>query len=310
MTGFAEEFEYTVGLFTEYVLNHEDGLPLRRLRESRRAADPGNRRALGSRHEVLLSLMRKRTGMSQWALLGVFGIDQGTISRYLKYIDGILKKILPDPDTIEEMNTDGTADADRIVPDGFIMLDCTEVRVTRSGNSEEELMTRSGKKGMNTYSTMVCTNRVGLIIGLSESRAGSDHDFETCRKGRGHVSGVTDALRRPVLCMDRGFVGIEKHAGPGVGVMVPRKKPRNGQLTAADRAWNRKVSRKRNGVERTIGYVKTYARMSGTYDSDLERFREDLNVTAGIINLHIMWRKLKHRVRCGEPPPHWSAYFG
>ena len=310
-----EEFEFILYFFTMYIRAHERLLPLFRIEGGSRHSDPGNRCALEPEYALLLALMRKKTNLSQEVLAGLFGVDQSNISRYLKTLDRILLAVLPIADKIEEMIINGTIDAKRAVPAGTILLDCTEVPIMSPGDREAWKMTSSGKKGMNTFSTMLATNTDGIIMHESESYAGSHHDFTIYKKGSKYVTALTDALQDdlpngPTLCADLGFLGLAKRAGPGVNVVLPRKTPKCGQLTDADRAWNRRVAKKRNEVERTFGYLKTYGRMRGPYDSDIERFRDELSVTTGLTNLHIMWRKrLRRIVRRGEPPPHWSAYF-
>ena len=60
-----------------------------------RVSDPGTRSKLYIRHALLISLLHKKEAIPE-ALLGVlFGIYQGTVSRYLKTVNSVLAEILP-----------------------------------------------------------------------------------------------------------------------------------------------------------------------------------------------------------------------
>lgn len=64
------------------------------------------------------------------------------------------------------------------------------------------------------------------------------------------------------LLQDAGFQGFTID---GVTMMQPKKKPRNGALTAAEKATNRSISSIRVAVEHTIARVKRFRIIKDTY---------------------------------------------
>ena len=88
-----EQFDYLCAKFDDRVSQRN----LDRLfwDDDLRASDPGTRSKLYIRHALLMSLLHKKEAIPE-ALLGVlFGIYQGTVSRYLKTVNSVLAEILP-----------------------------------------------------------------------------------------------------------------------------------------------------------------------------------------------------------------------
>ena len=57
-------------------------------------SDPGTRSKLYIRHALLMSLLHKKEGITEALLGALFGIYQGTVSRYLKTTNSVLTEIL------------------------------------------------------------------------------------------------------------------------------------------------------------------------------------------------------------------------
>ena len=305
------EFRCILFFLAQYVPADERLMPLFRIEGGGRASDPGNRCALEPQYALLLVLMRLKTNMRQGALACMFGTGQGTISRYLEDLEEVLAAVLPTADAVSGTIVSGRIDPERVVPGGELLADCTEVPVQRPGDPEMQSATYPGHRGTSTYTTMIGVARRGRIIAyLGGSYAGSDNDNGVSGKDADDLSRLTSAVPGATLCMDKGFDGAKYHVDAGVTVRVPRKKPRGGRLTAADRARNLGLSRERIPVEHVIADIKEYERVRGRYDSDIETFRRELCVITGLASLHRMWKRLGRMVRRGGPPPHWSAYFG
>ena len=63
--------------------------------DDNRVCDSGTRSKLYIRHAILLSLFHKKEAVTEVALGTIFGIDQSSVSRYLKVVNGVLAEILP-----------------------------------------------------------------------------------------------------------------------------------------------------------------------------------------------------------------------
>ena len=96
-----EQFDYLCVRFAQRVA--ERGLYRLFWDDDTRASDPGTRSRLYAHHALLLSLFHKKEANTE-ATLGVFfGIDQGTASRYLKVVNGVLAEILPTARNLTEI---------------------------------------------------------------------------------------------------------------------------------------------------------------------------------------------------------------
>ena len=68
-----------------------------------RASDPGTRSRLYIRHALLMSPLHKKEANTEAVPGGFFGMDQGTASRYLKVVNGVLAEILPTARNLSEI---------------------------------------------------------------------------------------------------------------------------------------------------------------------------------------------------------------
>ena len=88
-----ELFDYLCVKFAERLAE----LGLHRLfwDDDNRSSDSGTRSKLYIRHAILLSLFHKKTANAECVMGTIFGIDQSTVSRYLKVVNEVLAEILP-----------------------------------------------------------------------------------------------------------------------------------------------------------------------------------------------------------------------
>jgi len=91
----------------------------------------------------------------------------------------------------------------------------------------------SGKKKRHTLKNVLLVDSFGSIHFLSDTYEGRVHD--TC---------IADEARYTlpigsILYQDAGFQGLNL---PGVQIMQPKKKPRNGTLTPQEKEENRRIS--------------------------------------------------------------------
>ena len=88
-----EQFDYLCAKFDDLVSQRN----LDRLfwDDDLRVSDPGTRSKLYIRHALLMSLLHKKEAIPEELLGVLFGIYQGTVSRYLKTVNSVLAEILP-----------------------------------------------------------------------------------------------------------------------------------------------------------------------------------------------------------------------
>jgi hypothetical protein len=91
------------------------------------------------------------------------------------------------------------------------------------------------------------------------------------------------------LFKDTGFQGYEPE---GVTTRQPKKKPRNGSLTADERANNQAIARERIGVEHRSGGVKVYRIVRDVYRNHCSGSADRVMETAcGLHNLRCDYRQ-------------------
>ncbi len=128
-----------------------------------------------------------------------------------------------------------------------LIIDGTERRITRPQDKEERKQYYSGKKKTFTVKNLVITQRKGKVLYLSDTYEGKKHDKAICDE---------EDYRFPKgiqLWKDPGFQGYEP---AGVKTHQPKKKPRNGELSEADKQRNQAISRERVEIEHHIGGIK------------------------------------------------------
>jgi len=100
------------------------------------------------------------------------------------------------------------------------------------------------------------------------------------------------------LYADLGYVGIGKDY-PGAVLRQPHKKRKGGSLTEEQRAANKRINGRRVTVEHSIGRIKQYRRMAGTYEGTAEEFDLEMDVVTGLVNLKMLWDRRRRKPRLG-----------
>ncbi len=172
-----------------------------------------------------------------------------------------------------------------------------------SGDRDRRKETYSGKKKKrHTLNTTITTTTNNIILGLSDTIVGKTHDLTLLKEdplpfgrwAKKMHDGDTPTKERFTVYMDLGYLGIQNDI-PGANVIMPHKRPRRrkgekkrGQLTAEQKKHNKKVSSIRVTVENSIGRLKQYAQMSDPYEGTEDELNCEMNIVAGLVNLHLM----------------------
>jgi hypothetical protein len=128
-----------------------------------------------------------------------------------------------------------------------LLMDATERRIPRSVDYERQKHEYSGKKKTHAVKNNLIVDQRGRVLFLGSTYPGSVHD-KTMADQAGHQfpSGT-------VLVEDLGYLGY----GPEkVSVLIPKKKPRNGELSKQEKEDNRHISQIRVPVEHVMAGVK------------------------------------------------------
>ena len=124
------------------------------------------------------------------------------------------------------------------------------------------------------------------IIYLSEAYHGSCHDYAIMKKefDYKHQNWFEDEQ----IWVDLGFLGIQKDYD--AEVMIPFKKPKNGELTQQQKQYNQSVSRVRVKIEHVIAGLKKYRILSDKLRlKDFYKYNQIMGICAAIWNFNLTY---------------------
>ena len=104
---------------------------------------------------------------------------------------------------------------------------------------------------------------------------GTTHDFALYKQSKLEVHESLELLA------DSGYQGLHKLHEKS---RTPKKKPRKGRLSKAEKRANRELSRRRIMVENVIRSLKIFRILSERYRNRRKRFSLRFNLIAGIYN--------------------------
>jgi hypothetical protein len=138
----------------------------------------------------------------------------------------------------------------------------------------------SGKKKRHTLKSQVAVDEeTGRFAHVGPSRPGPWADFKVLKR-----SGLRRALPRDVgVIGDLAYVGVAAWHPRGLGA-TPRRKPPGRDRPAADRRYNRAVSRRRIGVEHAIGRLRRFQAVTQVDRHHRRGHTERVQAVAGLVN--------------------------
>jgi len=124
---------------------------------------------------------------------------------------------------------------------------------------------------------VVINQRNGQIL-CTEYGKGSEHDFKLYKKS-------SIRIKKEVKCLaDKGYQGIKKHHKFS---QTPKKRPRKGKLSIAERKENRELAKKRIIIENVFAHLKRFRILQGRYRNRRKRFGLRFNLIASIYNYEL-----------------------
>jgi hypothetical protein len=164
-----------------------------------------------------------------------------------------------------------------------LLMDATERRIPRSVDYGRQKHEYSGKKKTHTVKNNLITDQRGKILFLSSTYPGSVHDKTMADQAGHQFPGHT------VLVEDLGYLGY----GPeNVIVLIPNKKPRNGELSEQQKLDNRHISQIRVPVEHVMSGVKRLNIAKEKIRIRVQNARDRIMMVAcGLHNLRDAFRK-------------------
>jgi len=229
-------------------------------REERQRSYGGGRKAelKDLRDKLLFILFYFRQYPIQEVQGFLFGLGQAQANQWVHRLTTVLNQALGEEQHLPERNPRKLEEVLAACVELEFIIDGTERPINRPSDSIKRKEYYSGKKKRTTVKNNVITERRrgGKVKYLSETVEGKKHDKKLAdEEGYQFPPGST-------LWKDTGFQGYEPEK---VTTFQPKKKPRGGELTAAEKERNRDISSQRIPVEHHIGGIKRSHIVHDTY---------------------------------------------
>jgi hypothetical protein len=165
-------------------------------------------------------------------------------------------------------------------PELEFIIDGTERPIQRPTEPQRQRDYYSGKKKRHTLKNIAVTEkRTKKVKGLGQTQAGKKHDKAAIDE-EGYCF-----PKDSKLWQDTGFQGYHPDQ---TTIYQPKKKPRGGELTMAEKQHNQVISRQRIGVEHSLAGVKVFRIVRDVYRNHKQKFDDLIMETAcGLHNLRL-----------------------
>lgn len=164
-----------------------------------------------------------------------------------------------------------------------VFIDGTERPIQRPKDQEKQKANYSGKKKKHTRKNLVITEKNKRVGFLSKTVEGKKHDF-VLLKEEAPPEYMPPKIKKH---LDLGFKGMQKQF-PDQLVSMPKKKPKNKELTKFAKEQNTKKSAVRVLVENALAGVKRLRITTDTFRNRKENFDDQtMLIACGLWNYHL-----------------------
>lgn len=237
-----------------------------------------------SRDKLLFILVYFRLYPTQEVQGFLFGIGQPQAHEWVHKLTPILNQALGYEQQLPERSPWRLERVLKECAGLELIIDGTERRIPRPKDKDERKQHYSGKKKTFTVKNLLISQRQGKVLYLSDTYEGKKHDKAICDEEDYRFPEGTQ------LWKDTGFQGYEPE---GVRTHQPKKKPRNGELSEADKERNQEISRERVQIEHHIGGIKRCNIVVHPLRTRTDHFTDTVMETAcGLHNFRLSQRQL------------------
>jgi hypothetical protein len=235
--------------------------------------------------KLLFILMYFRLYPTQEVQGFLFGMGQPQAHEWVHKLSGVLNQALGYEKQLPEREPHRLESVLAECSGLEFIIDGTERRINRPKDKAERKQYYSGKKKTFSVKNNIISQRRGKVVFLSDTYEGKKHDKAICdEEGYQFPEGSK-------LWKDTGFQGYEPE---GVTTFQPKKKPRQQELSEADKQRNQEISRERVEIEHQIGGIKRCNIVVHPLRSRTDHFADDVMETAcGLHNFRLSHRKLQ-----------------
>ena len=229
---------------------------------------PGAKPKLRLADRVLLTLEYWRESRTYFHIGSSWGVSESTVCRIIHWVEDALRQSpqfhLPGKKSLWQ----GLGR-----PEVGVM-DVTETPIERPKRRQRRFY--SGQKKRHTLKCQLVMERDSGRILCTFFGKGRQHDFRLFQRSGMHFHPATRSLQ------DKGYQGIQHRHGNSA---LPKKKPKGGQLSREDKAYNRALAQERIGIEHVNARLKTFRILAERYRNRRRRFGLRCNLMAAFYNL-------------------------
>lgn len=161
-------------------------------------------------------------------------------------------------------------------------MDVTETPIERPKRKQRQFY--SGKKKYHTLKSQLIINQETGEIICTFFGKGRSHDFSLFKASGIHFHVETTSLT------DSGYQGINQYHGNSY---IPRKKPKNGELSPLEKEYNRLLAKERIIVEHINRRLKIFQILGNRYRNRRRRYGLRCNLLAAIYNYELTFNAEK-----------------
>lgn len=185
----------------------------------------------------------------------------------------VVKRLFPNQKWEAESRYGGSAKSWTPAAVERVVVDSFETYVPRPSNHERQKRLYSGKKKRHTLKTQIYTDQAGGILSVGKAYRGPKADIKIYEE----EPPAAWLAEKPRLG-DKAY-GAGKHPE----IETPMKKPKGQELSAAQKAANKELSKKRVRVEHGIRRVKGWRIVRDEYRMPLGLFTSVSSAVVGLI---------------------------
>lgn len=250
---------------------------------------PGRRRVVGAGHpfglgpadQILLAVVWLRVYPTHAVLGYLFGVSESAARRTLGRVVPVLARAGKDTMRMPDPGKYARRDLPVLLKDApglAVLVDTFEQPTHRPKRRQRAYY--SGKKKRHTVKSQVGVDEAsGRVVHVPPSAPGPTADLTLLKRSR-----LLGCLPKGVgLIGDTAYLGAAK-VRPGVACATPRRKPRGKPRPAADRRYNRAVSRRRVAVEHAIRRLRVFQALTQVNRHGRKRHEQRVRAVAGLVN--------------------------
>ena len=217
-----------------------------------------------------MTLIYLRQNVNHTVVGQMFGVSADTSENVFHEVIPILQRTFPSQKW--EAEKKWRKGEQKWSPDevDYLIIDSFETPIKRSSINEKQRKKYSGKKKMHTLKSQLITDQDGEIIQIDAGFDGPKSDIEIYRD----TKLKKEWLGKPKLG-DKAYVGED--------IETPKKKPKGGELTEAEKEQNRELSAKRIRVEHGVRKVKTFKIVRQDYRLGVWMYPKIAETVVGLI---------------------------